>query len=537
MLNTQTTGAVVVGLILLAAPVSFLVAALAPAALRQRYPIARRASALVVLAALFAGGARMLLGATVVKTSAAPSAWGLSLRLDSLTAVMLALIATIGFVIVDYSRGYLRGDPGQARHERWLLATLGAVSALVVSNNLVVLALAWTATSLALHQLLTFYRDRPQALIAAHKKFIVSRAADACVLGAVALVASTYGTAAMDEVFERAASAGQPRAIDAAMVLLAFAVVLKSAQLPFHGWLIQVMEAPTPVSALLHAGVVNIGGFVLIRLAPLGSRVETAQTILVAVGSITAVLASLIMTTRVSVKVNLAWSTCAQMGFMLVQCGLGAYELALLHLVAHSAYKAHAFLRAGSAVSTWRVQTFAPLQSAPSLGRWLAIAVGSLAVVVGSALALGINFEREPALVVFVPVVGMALARLIGEGLSFRARPLVASTLLALVVASSYFASHAAVGLVLESTGHGRDLVSAHRVVLALVLFVALFVASFALRAAPQSRAAHALHRALFAGLYLDELFTRLTFRLWPARLDSKQSAPSTRFQEVESHG
>jgi NAD(P)H-quinone oxidoreductase subunit 5 len=119
-------------------------------------------------------------------------------------------------------------------------------------------------------------------------------------------------------------------------VLLVASAALKCAQLPFHGWLIQVMEAPTPVSALLHAGVVNIGGFLMIRLAPLMTQSEIAQTLLVICGCTTAVIAALVMTTRVSIKVALAWSTCAQMGFMLLECGLGAYPLALLHIVAHS---------------------------------------------------------------------------------------------------------------------------------------------------------------------------------------------------------
>ena len=136
----------------------------------------------------------------------------------------------------------------------------------------------------------------------------------------------------------------------AAAVLIAGAVLLKSAQLPLHGWLIQVMEAPTPVSALLHAGVVNLGGYILIRLAPLIGASIAAQTLLVVVGSLTAAIAGIVMLTRITIKVRLAWSTCSQMGFMVMECGLGLYDLALLHLVAHALYKAHAFLTAGEAV-------------------------------------------------------------------------------------------------------------------------------------------------------------------------------------------
>src|SRR4029079_16771746 len=99
---------------------------------------------------------------------------------------------------------------------------------------------------------------------------------------------------------------------------------------------------------------VNIGGFVMIRLAPLMAKATVAQALLLAVGLVTAIVGSLVMTTRASIKVALAWSTIAQMGFMLVQCGLGVWHLALLHLLAHSVYKAHAFLTSGSVVETWR---------------------------------------------------------------------------------------------------------------------------------------------------------------------------------------
>ncbi|MEO8904755.1 MAG: proton-conducting transporter membrane subunit [Polyangiaceae bacterium] len=235
----------------------------------------------------------------------------LGIRLDIVTTIMLSLVCGIGLVIARYSCTYLQGDPGQRRYARWFLATLGAVTLLVVSNNLLVIALAWTATSLALHQLLTFYSDRRTALVAAHKKFLVSRLADVCLLTATALVGLTVGSVELDAIAHWVGShESLPRPLQLAAVLIVIAVSLRSAQLPFHGWLIQVMEAPTPVSALLHAGVVNIGGFVLIRLAPFMAHAIVAQTLLVGIGTLTTVLAALVMTTRVSIKVSLAWSTC-----------------------------------------------------------------------------------------------------------------------------------------------------------------------------------------------------------------------------------
>jgi NAD(P)H-quinone oxidoreductase subunit 5 len=214
---------------------------------------------------------------------------------------------------------------------------------------------AWLATGIGLHQLLTFYRTRRQAVIVAHKEFLLSRIADLFFFASVYLIESDVGSLHIDVVNQFvAARGGLTPGLHLATTLLVVGVLLKSAQLPFHGWMQQVMEAPTPVSALLHAGIVNIGGFVMIRLAPLMAHAPLAQWMLLLVGLATSIVASLVMTTRTSVKLILAWSTVAQMGFMLVQCGLGVWHMALLHLLAHSCYKAHSFLSSGGVVETWR---------------------------------------------------------------------------------------------------------------------------------------------------------------------------------------
>ena len=284
-----------------------------------------------------------------------PEALAPSLRLDALALAMLVLITFIGLIILRFSHNYLDGDPGQRRYQRWFLYTLTAVALLVIASQLLLFAGAWIASSLCLHQLLTYYGDRPRALLAARKKFITSRLGDIALLSAVALLYLQYQSLQLQVIL----SASEVTSLTtAAALLLAVAAILKCAQLPFHGWLTQVMEAPTPVSALLHAGIINMGGFLMIRFAPLLAPAFSAQILLVTVGGLTAAVATLVMMTRVSIKVMLAWSTCAQMGFMLMECGLGAYDLALLHLLAHSLYKAHSFLSAGTAVqqagsATW----------------------------------------------------------------------------------------------------------------------------------------------------------------------------------------
>jgi NAD(P)H-quinone oxidoreductase subunit 5 len=426
-------------------------------------------------------------------------------RVDVVTCVMLLLVCGLGAAVARYSRAYLQGDAGLDRFFRWLLLTLSAVTTLVVANSLLVIALGWTATSLCLHQLLTYYSDRPAALVAAHKKFLVSRLADLCMVAALVLVERAVGGLGLDRIAAWAAAHPQlTPSMHVAAALVVVAVALRSAQLPFHGWLIQVMEAPTPVSALLHAGVANLGGFVLIRLAPWMAHARAAQLLLVLIGLASAVIAALVMTTRVSVKVALAWSTCAQMGFMLVQCGLGLWHLALLHLVAHSLYKAHAFLSAGSAVDEWRERAAARAQRAPSLAR---AAVGGLAAVGAAALLVALWPSADPAVAVLALMVSLSMLPLLARGAT------VAALARAGGVALLYVASHAAASRLVAApvaapNALGWALVGSG--------FVALFAVKTALDARPDGPFARALYPWLFAGLYLDERFTRLTFRVWP---------------------
>ncbi len=453
--------------------------------------------------------------ASLAASGVAGSGQAFGLRADAVGGIVAVLVAFIGWVIVRYSQPYLAGERGEAGYVRWLLATLAAVFVVVTTNHLLVLALAWTATSIALHQLLTFFAERPAALSAAHKKFVLGRVADAAMLGACALLGMSFGTLQIDAMLARAAAAdGLPLSAQAAVVLVAVAALLRCAQLPFHGWLIQVMEAPTPVSALLHAGIVNLGGFVLIRLAPLVAEVPPAAGLLVAAGAFTAVTAAMVMTTRVSIKVALAWSTCAQMGFMLMQCGLGLWEMALLHLVAHSLYKAHAFLGAGGVVRQTLVRQLAPAAAAPGLAAQLAAGAGALAAMAAVALAFGLRPEAQPALWVMGGIVALALTPML--------RPAPGGTAVALALRAAVTAcALAALWFALHALLHGwvapADAVpAAPWWALVAVAFAALFVLQCAVTARPQGALATRLYPWFYGGLFLDERFSRAMFRLWP---------------------
>ncbi|MFY4731366.1 NADH-quinone oxidoreductase subunit L [Nitrospira sp. BLG_2] len=481
------------------------------------------------LASALALGGALLVAAGAAVARGVPAATGsnLGVRIDAVTCVVLLLVTALGAVVARYSRTYLDGDPELARYQRWLLLTLSAVTALVVANHLLVLALLWTATSLALHQLLTYYSDRPAALVAAHKKFLVSRLADLCLLGCLTLVHRDVGSLDLDTIAGWASSHPElTPSMHAAALLVVAAVALKSAQLPFHGWLTQVMEAPTPVSALLHAGVVNIGGFVLIRLAPWMDRAELAQLFLVALGLASTLVASFVMTTRVSVKVALAWSTCAQMGFMLVECGLGLWHLALLHLVAHSLYKAHAFLAAGSVVDEWRVRALSKRPAAPTWARLgIALFVAAASAILG-VVALGrvvaLSPAEQRAVSLLAALVSLSLVPLLA-GTTTGPTSMARAALRAGGVVLLYAGWHAA-------AAHWMPLEvgapNAAGCVLAGLGFAGLFATKTALQRFPDGRLARALQPWLFAGLYLDERFTRFTFRVWPPRLGRRRESP-----------
>ena len=465
---------------------------------------------------------RVALGASVVSCAANTLIVGRSLRSAGAAPFVIMLIAFLGWVIGEYSRRYLRGEAGQSRFTVAYLATLAAVGAVALSTNLGVIIIAWAVSSAGLHQLLTFYRERPAAIIAAHKKFLASRLAEGLLVIAAALLYREWGTLDISVITARAqAGIALPWMAGAAAVLISAAVLLKCAQLPLHGWLIQVMEAPTTVSALLHAGVVNLGGYILIRLAPLIGASLAAQTLLVVVGSLTAAIAGLVMLTRITIKVRLAWSTCSQMGFMVMECGLGLYDLALLHLVAHALYKAHAFLTAGEAVRDGLTRQLIMRTGSDGTRRlllWPVLALPTAWIVAtGSAVLWRAAFGLPTVPWIATALLACGLATLLWSP----ARGLHANWrgLLALVAGTQVFLGWHWV--LAERVGVATLPPNFALAVWSLLVFVALYAAQAGVSMCQPGAAASRFYDWIYAGLYLDERFTRLTFRLWPARAAS----------------
>ncbi|MBS0513775.1 MAG: NADH-quinone oxidoreductase subunit L [Proteobacteria bacterium] len=439
--------------------------------------------------------------------SSPQSAW---LAVTTLGAWMAALVQLLGTVIAAFSSRYLQGERGQARYVAAFAGVLASVHLLLLANHWLVLIAAWAMIGAALRHLLCFYPDRPFALLAAHKKRLADRLADAVLLVAAALAWWEVGSGTFSDLWQHVAQMGATVPLQLSALCLVLAVILRTALFPAHGWLIQVMEAPTPVSALLHAGVVNLGGYVLIHFAPLLEAASAARWLLVAFGLATALLAGQVMLTRVSIKVRLAWSTVAQMGFMALECALGLYTLAALHLIGHSLYKAHTFLAASTVVQHSKLQMMrghaayspASLMSAPVLAFACIALVQS--VVMGESWPWWWSGLLALA---WAPLLWLALPQ--AGTLRTAASGVIAGLAMVTGLAAAASLAHA-----LPFGVHDAPDDLAGIVTLAGMAAMYLFLLTLQLR--PQALAAW--RRWSYAGFYVDEFYTRLALRLWPTR-------------------
>lgn len=423
--------------------------------------------------------ATALTGGAPAVASAWPDLPAAAVRIDAPTALVSAMVHVVGFAVLRFSRTALRDDPRGERAARAVCATLVGVSGFVLADHLVVSVLAWTAVGLAVHPLLT-HADRPGARRAAREKFVVGRLAE------LALLAGLAAAAGLGAPLRASALAALPPdhpAVPVVALAAVAAVVLRTAVVPFHGWLVRVTEAPTPVSALLHAGVVNLGGLLLLRLAPAIDATPAARWLLVGVGVTTAVVGGLVAAVRPSVKSALAWSTVGQMGFLLLECGLSAWPLALLHLLAHSCYKAHAFLTAGSAVDHAAARRYAAAPPSPGPARG-ALAVAAAAGFAALALAVGAGAVALPGALILLATLPRG-ARTAPAGLAVAGGWAVAGG-----VADQLLVGHAAP--------------DPAAVAVAVAAFVVGAAAALAREAAPDGAFARRAQPALLAGLWLD---------------------------------
>jgi NAD(P)H-quinone oxidoreductase subunit 5 len=440
---------------------------------------------------------------------------GLSLRMDAVSLSMIALVSFIGWIVLRYSRTYLAEEPRRGAFTGWLAITLASVLLFAGAGNLVQLVAALIATSLGINRLLLFYPQRAAAQRAARKHFITARIADVALLGGVVLLTVAYGTTDLALILDAARVSEGGVMAQIAALCLAVAAIIISAQFPLHGWLSEVMEAPTPVSALLHAGVINAGGLLLIRFADVMLLSPAVLAGLVMVGGFTALFGGLVMLTQPAVKTSLAWSTVAQMGFMIMQCGLALFPLALLHILAHSLYKAHSFLASGGAVE--QIAAFKrPGPVAVPDARAVALAfLAAFGIYAGLSFGIGFMGDSSPQASALGAILIFGVAYLLAQGLAGSAPAALMRRMAAYSLAASlgYFALHALAQMLTAGTLPVAPQPGALEWVL-----IGLAVVSFGVVAVAQSMfplwayhpAAAGLRVHLSNGLYANAVLDRL---------------------------
>lgn len=380
---------------------------------------------------------------------------GLSIRLDALSVLIFTMINLISFVVMRFSFNYMDGDNRQGVFIGRLAATIASVQLLVLSGNLGLLWISWVLTSISLHRLLVFYSERRRSKLAARKKFVAARLSDLFLLAAVILIFNYFGTGNLEEIITGIKSFANnvPIKLELAAICIVMAAILKSALFPTHAWLVEVMETPTPVSALLHAGLLNAGPFLVARMSFIVVETSYAPILLIIFGGFTAVFGSIAYMTQSSVKTALGYSSISHMGFSLLLCGFGIYAAAMLHLVAHSFYKAHAFLSSGSFIDVKKASKInLPARRANPLTLVVSIVL-AFSIFGILAYAWGINPIEELSLLVISCIIVMGLSLLIGTAFdSYGSRRLIPKVvLMATIVALAFFSLETLMATILNS--------------------------------------------------------------------------------------
>ena len=283
-----------------------------------------------------------------------------ALRIDTLTAVMLVVVNTVSGLVHLYSIGYMADDNGRQRFFAYLSMFTFAMLALVTSDNFLQLFFGWEGVGLPSYLLIGFWYLKPEANAAAIKAFIVNRIGDFGFALGIFGTFAVFGTIGFDAVFRAAPDiAGKPMeflgyqldTLTVLCLLLFMGAMGKSAQFLLHTWLPDAMEGPTPVSALIHAAtMVTAGVFMVARLSPMFELAPVALQVVTLVGAVTAFFAATVGLVQNDIKRVVAYSTCSQLGYMFVACGVGAYAAGIFHLFTHAFFKALLFLGAGSVI-------------------------------------------------------------------------------------------------------------------------------------------------------------------------------------------
>jgi NADH-quinone oxidoreductase subunit L len=274
----------------------------------------------------------------------------MNLLVDQLSICFVLLITGVGSLIIIYSVGYMSHDPERRRFFGYMNLFLAAMLLLVLGDNYLVLYVGWEGVGLASYLLIGFWQYKNSAAVAAKKAFVVNRVGDAGLTLAIFLMFTEFGTVSFTGVFGTVGSAGSGVATALGLLLLLGAAG-KSAQVPLQSWLLDAMEGPTPVSALIHAAtMVTAGVYLLVRSNPILALSPDARLAVALVGTVTLLFGGIIACAKDDIKKSLAGSTMSQIGYMTLGAGLGpaGYVFAIALLLAHGFFKAGLFLGAGS---------------------------------------------------------------------------------------------------------------------------------------------------------------------------------------------
>ena len=279
---------------------------------------------------------------------------------DNLTALMMSVVTFVSLMVHIYTIEYMENDPGYSRFFSFISLFTFAMLMLVMSNNFLQLFFGWEAVGLVSYLLIGFWYKKPTAIHANMKAFLVNRVGDFGFLLGIALIMFYFGTLDYKEVFSRVDSlAGQEfmlmgssvSLVTLISILLFIGAMGKSAQVPLHVWLPDSMEGPTPISALIHAAtMVTAGIFLVTRVSPIVELSSTALSLILIVGSITALFMGILGIFQNDIKRVVAYSTLSQLGYMTIALGVSSYSLAMFHLFTHAFFKALLFLGAGSVI-------------------------------------------------------------------------------------------------------------------------------------------------------------------------------------------
>ena len=359
---------------------------------------------------------------------------GTAFAVDRLSAVILVLTAGISLTVHAFSVRYMDGDAAERRFFRDIGLMTSAILMMVASADVIPFVLAWIAASWVLAGLIGHRRDWTAAQASRLKTLRFLFVSDIALVAAAALAVTSFDTTNLADIIDAAAAAPDETATVTLAVLLLVAAIAKSAQLPLHGWLPDTMTAPTPVSALMHAGFVNAGGYLLARFSELFLAQPAVLMAAFVVGALTALVGSAAMLVQSDVKRSLAYSTIGQMGFMVMQCGLGAFFAAIYHLVVHGVFKATLFLGAGSVIQNTRALRNAP--AARTTSSHIVMVVAAIIVIVVGGLAVLASAEINPTALLLSVFALMAMTQaaitftrhpeLPGSGLGFALATVVA---------------------------------------------------------------------------------------------------------------